>query len=80
MPDPEITTTPETARVITVALVGQADADLKRLRDRTGMSETDLINRAISLYEFADAQKAAGGQLVIERPGGGRWRVGRLRT
>lgn len=41
---------------ITVALIPRAAADLQRLVDRTGLSKTDVVNRAITLYEFIDEQ------------------------
>jgi hypothetical protein len=50
---------------ITVALVKKAGEDLQRLQDRTGLSKTDIVNRAISLYEFIDAQVQAGNDLFV---------------
>lgn len=51
---------------ITVALIAKAGADLQRLQDRTGLSKTDLVNRAITLYEFIDAQQGAGRDVLIK--------------
>jgi hypothetical protein len=50
---------------ITVALTARVSADLQRLLDRTNMSKTDLVNRAITLYEFIDAQQSAGRDVLI---------------
>jgi hypothetical protein len=50
---------------ITVALVPKAGEDLQRLQERTGLSKTDLVNRAISLYEFIEAQVQAGNDLLV---------------
>lgn len=50
---------------ITVALIPKAGKDLQRLQDRTKLSKTDLVNRAITLYEFIDAQMSAGRELLI---------------
>jgi hypothetical protein len=50
---------------ITVALISKAVADLQRLQDRTGLSKTDLVNRAISLYEFIDQQISANQNLLL---------------
>lgn len=50
---------------ITVALIPSASEDLRQLQERTGMSKTDIVNRAITLYEFLDAQQAAGNDLII---------------
>lgn len=53
---------------ITVALVRKAGEDLQRLQGRTGLSKTDLVNRAISLYEFIDGQVQAGNELLVRDP------------
>jgi hypothetical protein len=50
---------------ITVALVKKAGKDLQLLQDRTGLSKTDVVNRAISLYEFIDAQVQEGNDLLL---------------
>ena len=53
---------------ITVALIPGASADLQRLQERTGLSKTDLVNRAIHLYEFIDSQLKAGKSLSVKDP------------
>ena len=50
---------------VTIALVPKAGQDLQWLQDRTSLSKTDLVNRAISLYEFIDAQQRADRDLLI---------------
>lgn len=50
---------------ITVALIPKAVADLQHLQDKTSLSKTDLVNRAISLYEFIDEQTRAGQDLLL---------------
>jgi hypothetical protein len=50
---------------ITVALIPAAGADLRRLQERTNLSKTDLANRAITSYEFFDAQQRAGRDLLV---------------
>ena len=50
---------------ITVALIPKAAADLQHLQDRTSLSKTDVVNRAITLYEFVDEQMRAGRDLLI---------------
>jgi len=50
---------------ITVALIPQAAEDLQHLQDRTGLSKTDLVNRAVSLYNFINTQLEAGRDLLI---------------
>jgi hypothetical protein len=50
---------------ITLALIAKAVADLQHLQDSASLSETDLVNRAISLYEFIDWQMRAGKDLLM---------------
>jgi len=49
---------------ITVILIPKAGNDLRRLQERTNLSRTDLANRAITLYEFIDAQMRAGQDMI----------------
>jgi hypothetical protein len=53
------------AERITVALIPRAADDLRQLQDNTGMSKTDLTNRAITLYRFIEARLSAGDELLI---------------
>ena len=53
------------AERITVALVAKAAEDLHRTQERTGLSKTDIINRALTLYEFIDRKLANGSELVL---------------
>jgi hypothetical protein len=55
---------------ITVTLVPKAAAGLACLQERTRLSKTDLVNRAISLYELIDGQTAAGSAVLIRKPDG----------
>jgi hypothetical protein len=50
---------------ITTSLVPRAVEELSRLQDETGLSKTDLVNRAISLYSFVAEQLAAGRDLAV---------------
>jgi hypothetical protein len=56
---------PDAVNRITVALIPKAEGDLRRLHDRTSLSKTDLVNRAITLYEFIDSQQRAGQDLLV---------------
>jgi hypothetical protein len=56
---------PALADRITVALIPQAAEDLQHLHDRTGLSKTDIVNRAISLYDFINTQLREGRDLLI---------------
>ena len=58
-------TRPPTVDRITVALIPKAGEDLRRLQDRTGLSKTDIANRAITLYEFIDTQIRTGRDVLI---------------
>jgi hypothetical protein len=53
---------------ITVALIPKAAADLQKLLDRTGLSKTDITNRAITAYEFIESQLSAGKEVIISDP------------
>lgn len=57
------------AERITVALIPKAAGDLARLQDRSGLSKTDITNRAISAYEFLDKLWRDGDELLIRRGG-----------
>jgi hypothetical protein len=63
--DTRAATSPER---ITVALIPKAAADLQKLLDRTGLSKTDITNRAITAYEFIEAQISAGKEIIISDP------------
>jgi hypothetical protein len=68
---------PPTER-ITVALIPRVVADLQHLQDRTGLSKTDLVNRAISLYEFIDEQIQADQDLLLRNRKSGDTQLVRL--
>ena len=53
------------AKQLTVALIPTAETGLRRLQERTNLSKTDLANRAITSYEFFDAQLHAGRELIV---------------
>jgi hypothetical protein len=65
---PDSRTVPAVDR-ITVALVAKAASDLQNVHERTRLSKTDIVNRAISLYEFVDEELSAGAELVVRRDG-----------
>ena len=55
---------------ITVVLVSKAVKDLARTRSRSNLTETDAVNRAISLYEFFDEELENGTELLLRRRDG----------
>lgn len=54
---------------VTVALVPQAATDLQSTHERTRMSKTDIVNRAVSLYEFIEAETSTGAEFIVRRDG-----------
>lgn len=52
-------------RHIPVPLIPKAGDRLQRLQDRTSLSPTDLLNRAIICYEFVDERQRAGQEILI---------------
>ena len=50
---------------ITVGLIPKVFNELDLLQQVTGLSKTDLVNRAISLLLFVTDQTAAGKQLLV---------------
>jgi hypothetical protein len=50
---------------LTISLIPTAAGDLRRLQERTSLSKTDIANRAITSYEFFDAQLQAGRDLIV---------------
>ena len=56
---------PPSPERVTVALIPKAATELQNLQDRTSLSKTDIVNRAISLYDFIDQEIRAGRDLLI---------------
>jgi hypothetical protein len=50
---------------ITVALIPKVGDELLRLQERTRLSKTDVVNRAITLYEFIDERTRHGQEILI---------------
>ena len=53
---------------ITVALTARVSKELASLRELTGLSKTDLVNRALSLYHLVDSERAKGQRLAFYDP------------
>lgn len=67
-PPADVTTPPDRSpppERITVALIPAVGQDLQRLQGQTGLSTTDIVNRAITLYQFIEAQWSAGNDLLL---------------
>jgi hypothetical protein len=50
---------------ITVVLIPKATADLQHLQEKTGLGKTDVVNRAISLYEFIDENTRGSREVLV---------------
>lgn len=62
----DVQSAPPVNERITVALIPSAVNGLQQLQDRTSLSKTDIVNRAISLYEFIDSQMKAGRDIILQ--------------
>lgn len=56
---------PPVAERITVALIPRVAGILRRLQSRKKLSKTDIVNRAVTLYDFIDAQLDAGRDILV---------------
>jgi hypothetical protein len=55
---------------ITVLLVSKVAEELHRTHERTELSTTDIVNRAITLYDFLDGEWDSGAELLLRRRDG----------
>jgi hypothetical protein len=55
---------------ITVLLVSKVAEELQRTHERTDLSTTDIVNRAITLYDFLDEERDSGTELLLRRRDG----------
>ena len=62
-------------QVIPFALVSGVAAELAQTCTRSELSRTDIVNRAISLYEFLDKERAGGTEMLLRRRDGSTFRV-----
>ncbi len=60
----------EVAARVNCALIADAADALHRLRERSGMKQVDLINRALQVYDFVDSELRAGNTLIVRDPDG----------
>lgn len=63
---------------INVGLIAKAARDLRGTQERSGLSVVDIVNRALTLYEFVDSRRAAGDQILVRHGGAGRIELVRL--
>jgi len=53
---------------ITVGLIPRTVSELEELQALSGMSKTDIVNRAISFYAFVEERLRAGQEVVLRNP------------
>jgi Ribbon-helix-helix domain len=53
---------------LSVSLIPRTVEELEQLHEKTGMSKTDIVNRAISLYAFVTEQLDSGQELLVRNP------------
>ena len=56
--------------VMPLALISKVATDLAQTCRRSELSPTDIVNRAISLYEFLDEERTRGAQMLLRRRDG----------
>jgi alpha-galactosidase len=56
------------AERITVGLIPKVVRELDDLQSSTGMSKTDIVNRAVSLYRFLAEQLEHGEEIRLYNP------------
>lgn len=50
---------------LTVNLVVPANEALQSLMNRLKLSQTDIINRSLQVYDFIEQERGKGGEMVI---------------
>jgi hypothetical protein len=55
---------------ITVLLISKVADDLQRTQKRTDLSRADIVNRAITLYDFLGEERESGTELLLHRRDG----------
>lgn len=51
-------------------MIADSAAALGKLQARTGMKKVDIVNRAVQLYKFVEAQMREGNELVVRDENG----------
>lgn len=55
---------------IRIHLTAKALDALNELHTQSGASKTDLLNRSIQAFALIEAERRAGGQILVRRPDG----------
>lgn len=54
---------------VTVGLIPKAQLAMERLQATTGLSQTDLVNRAVQFYDWAENEKGDGAEVGLVKDG-----------
>lgn len=54
---------------VTVGLIPKAQLAMERLQATTGLSQTDLVNRALQFYDWAENEKGGGAEVGLIKDG-----------
>ncbi|OEV09210.1 hypothetical protein AN218_22295 [Streptomyces nanshensis] len=54
---------------MSVGLVAPAKTELEWLASHLGLSQVDVINRALQIYGYVERQRAVGGEVLIRHNG-----------
>jgi hypothetical protein len=49
-------------------LISDAIQAMRKLQERTGLTEVDIAKRALILYEFVEAEIRAGNEILVKNP------------
>jgi hypothetical protein len=60
---------------INVMLTADASEALARVQQQSGVKKVDLVNRAIQVFAFLDAELRAGGRVTVRDANGAEQRV-----
>jgi len=55
---------------VNVALIAEAAEALGKIQARTGLKKVDIVNRALTIYEFIDAELRGGNKILLRDPEG----------
>jgi hypothetical protein len=70
MPDSASRPQRSTSERYSVTFVPPAVQAIAELTESTGLSKADVINRAVQIYAYLEAQKRTGADLVLRGPDG----------
>ncbi|MEU8949919.1 hypothetical protein [Streptomyces sp. NPDC048489] len=70
MPESESQSRRGASERYSVTLVPPAVEAISDLTESTGLSKADVINRAVQIYAFLDAQKRSGADLLLREGDG----------